>query len=120
MRFALRAESVGAWRGSFVFVLGLALAAASTPATFASHIVSYTLDDTGNSAKADGAAADAAGNPLINFYDNNGAAADLHAGPGSGVSGAPDDRAFDNTASNGILTGSHGRHAADFDAIDGL
>ena len=86
----------------------------------ASHVLGYQFDEIGNIAFADGGAASISGEPMLNFTANGGAAADLHGGPGSGVSGLPGDRAFDNTASNGIFGASHGQHSADFNPIDGL
>jgi len=83
------------------------------------EILGYQFNETGTSANATGSAA-AGGNPQLNFTANGGAAADLHGGPGSGVSGQSDDRAFDNSASTGIIGASHGQNAADFDPIDGL
>lgn len=115
MRFALRAGMLGACRCGLVIVAcSIAASLPSRPAS-AAQVLGYRFNETGNSAVAD-----AIGNPPLNFFNNSGAAADLHAGPGSGVSGSTNDRAFDNTASNGILTASHGRHAADFDPIDGF
>ncbi len=83
-------------------------------------LLSYFFDETGTTALATGTAADDAGNPLLNFIGNGGAAADLHTGPGTGVSGLPTDRAFDNSASNGIIGASRAQHAADFQPIDAL
>ncbi len=82
--------------------------------------LSYFFNETGTTALASGTASDNAGNPLLNFIGNNGSPADLHAGPGSGVSGEAGDLAFDNTASTGIINASRGQHAGDFDAIDAL
>ncbi len=82
-------------------------------------LLAYLFDETGTSALASGSSS-VAGDPLLLFTDNSGSAADLHGPAGSGVSGLPGDRAFDNTASNGITSASHGQNAADFAAIDGL
>ena len=95
------------------------LATLATAPAHASHLLGYGFNETGTSAAADGSAS-TAGSPTLNLIGNSGSPADLHAGPGSGVSGAPGDRAFDNTASTGILTASRGQHAADFNPIDGL
>ena len=82
-------------------------------------LLSYSFDETGNSAVATGTAA-SGGDPTLNFLSNTGAPADLHGGPGSGVSGDPSDRAFDNTASSGLFNSSRGQNSADFDSIDAL
>ncbi|EMI28449.1 choice-of-anchor Q domain-containing protein [Rhodopirellula europaea] len=86
-------------------------------AALSDSLLAYSFDGSGTSATPQGTAA---GAPELNFIANGGAAADLRGGPGSGVSGAADDFAFDNTASNGITGASRGEHAADFDGIDAL
>jgi hypothetical protein len=98
----------------------LAVGIAAPAQCDASHLLGYLFNETGASAVADGSAADGGGNPLLNLIGNGGSPADLHAGPGSGVSGAPQDLAFDNTTSNGIVNASHGQHVVDFDPIDSL
>jgi hypothetical protein len=85
----------------------------------ADHILGYQFNDSGGSvAAADGSAAGSA--PALNIVGPGVIGAD-----GSGVSGMPGDRAFNNSAANGMggtanSTGGRGTHAADFDAIDGL
>ncbi len=98
--------------------LDRSLAGANVPAP----LLSYNFNETGTSALATGSASDVSGNPMLNFNANNSTTpADLHSGPGTGVSGTPNDRAFDNTgAGNQFSNVSHGQHAADFDAIDTL
>ncbi len=98
--------------------LDLSLAGASIPAP----LLSYDFNETGTTALATGSAADSGGNPVLNFNANNSTTpADLHSGPGTGISGRPEDRAFDNTgAGNQFSNVSHGQHATDFDAIDTL
>ncbi len=84
-------------------------------------LLSYSFNDMGTSTVAAGTSADATGNPMLNFVGNNNQPTDLHGGPGSGVSGAANDIAFDNTgASNGLFGSSRAQNAADFDPIDGL
>jgi hypothetical protein len=108
----------------FVCVLGLSAAfiAATGSAAQAGFILSYGFDETGTAAAATGSAA-SGGAPVLNFFGNGGfspgAPTDLHGGPGSGVSGRPGDRSFNNSGSTGF-GGSGGRHAADFGPIDGL
>ena len=89
---------------------------ASTP-VFAAHTIGYQFNDPSPTA-ADGAAAGTA--PGLNIV-----APGVIGGPGSGVSGTPGDRAFDNsaaTAMGGTTNGSGGSamQASDFNAIDGL
>ena len=105
-------------RSRYVPIFLLMATASSVSPIYANHILGYHFNETGSTATADGSAADPNGNPLINFKANGGAAADLHGGPGSGVSGHPEDRAFNNTNSSGIFGASHGEHASDFDPID--
>jgi hypothetical protein len=84
-------------------------------------ILSYGFNGTGTTAAATGSAA-SNGGPTLNFFGagfSPGAPTNLHGGPGSGVSGLPGDRSFNNSASPGFA-GSGGRHAADFNPIDGL
>ncbi len=83
-------------------------------------LLEYRFNEMGTSALATGSAADASGNPMLNFFNNSGNPADLHSGPSSGVSGEPDDFAFDNTASSGLFGASRGQHSTDFDPIDAL
>ncbi|TWU46647.1 choice-of-anchor Q domain-containing protein [Rubripirellula reticaptiva] len=98
--------------------LDLSLAGANIPAP----LLAYNFNETGTTALATGMAADANGNPVLNFNANNSTMpADLHSAAGTGVSGLPTDRAFDNSnAGNQFSNVSHGQHAADFDAIDTL
>jgi hypothetical protein len=118
MRINLRVDHSAA-RPWTTTLAAAALAALLANSAGAAHVLGYGFNETGASAAADGSAA-TAGSPTLNLIGNSGTPADLHAGPGSGVSGAPGDRAFDNTASTGILTASRGQHAADFNPIDGL
>lgn len=118
MRITPRADHSGARHWTTTLAAAVLAALMGNPAN-AAHLLGYNFNETGTSAAADGSAA-TAGSPTLNLIGNNGSPADLHAGPGSGVSGASGDRAFDNTGSTGILTASRGQHAADFNAIDGL
>lgn len=88
--------------------------------TYANHILGYQFNDASGSttAIADGSAAGSS--PALNVVAPGTIGAD-----GSGVSGLPGDRAFNNsaaTAMGGTINGSGGRgtHAADFEAVDGL
>lgn len=86
----------------------------------AGHTLGYLFNDAPGSstAVADGGAAGSA--PALNIIGPGVIGAD-----GSGVSGAAGDRAFDNSAANGMggtvnSSGGRATHASDFDAIDNL
>ncbi|MCP5523824.1 MAG: hypothetical protein H7A46_19990 [Verrucomicrobiales bacterium] len=85
--------------------LGLVL---SLPHCRAELLLEYTFDDSGPSTQATERAL--RGFPL-QFENQDGSPADWHGAPGSGVSGRSEDRAFDNTASTGMGTGSEGGRA---------
>jgi hypothetical protein len=107
-------------RSRYVPIFLLMAAAGSVSPLYANHILGYQFNDAPGSttATADGSAAGSA--PTLNIVAPATIGAD-----GSGVSGLPGDRAFNNSAATsmgGTINGSGGRgmHAADFDAIDGL
>ncbi|MGL4514312.1 MAG: LamG-like jellyroll fold domain-containing protein [Lacipirellulaceae bacterium] len=96
-----------------------ALSFASADAS-ASHLLGYSFNDAPGAATAaaDGSAAGTA--PTLGIVSPGVIGAD-----GSGVSGLTGDRAFDNSAANGMggttnSSGGRATHAADFAAIDGL
>ncbi len=100
-------------------LLALAASRAITP-THASHLLGYQFNDapSASTAVADGSAAGSA--PALNIIAPGVIGAD-----GSGVSGLPGDRAFNNSAASSMggtvnSSGGRGTHAADFEAIDGL
>jgi hypothetical protein len=91
---------------------------AHSPDLLASHLLGYMFNETGTVAEADGSQAMNA--PTL-FLENGSSNADLHSGPGTGVSGSPGDRAF--VGSGFSSRGRHGsdpdgQFSADFDAID--
>jgi hypothetical protein len=86
----------------------------------ASHLLGYSFNDTPGSASAapNGSAAGSA--PSLGVV-----APGVIGANGSGVSGLPGDRAFDNSAASGMggttnSSGGRATHSADFAAIDGL
>lgn len=104
-----------------IYLVALAAGASLiTAPCLGNHILGYQFNDAPGSATAvpDGSSAGSA--PALNIVAPGVIGAD-----GSGVSGLPGDRAFNNSAATsmgGTINGSGGRatHAADFDAIDGL
>jgi len=80
-------------------------------------IVELLFNETGTNAADTGSSFNKA-----LFTDANGAIADLHSGKGLGVSGVPEDRAFDNSTSTGMGSNGSGGHAlqAYDDSVDGL
>ena len=100
-------------------LLVLAITCYTTP-IHANHLLGYLFNDAPGSATAaaDGSAAGSA--PTLNIVSPSVIGAD-----GSGVSGLPGDRAFDNSAASTMggtvnSSGGRGTQAADFEAIDGL
>jgi hypothetical protein len=107
-------------RYRYASILSLIAAACLQLPSYANHILGYQFNDpTGSpTATADGSAAGSA--PALNIVTPGVIGAD-----GSGVSGLPGDRAFNNSAATsmgGTINSSGGRatHASDFEAIDGL
>ncbi|MGL4513286.1 MAG: hypothetical protein ACRCT8_09375, partial [Lacipirellulaceae bacterium] len=90
------------------------LCVATTGAT-AAPLLHYDFNETGTQAFAQGTAA-TAGAPVLNITGSGAA----RGAAGSGVSGAPSDRAFDNRNGSGIFDGGRAAHAGDFQPIDGL
>ncbi len=72
----------------------LTVAAASAASA---QILFYDFNQTGSSVSSSGSA-----DYSLTMRDSNGDIADLHSAEGGGVSGASDDRAFDNTAASGM------------------
>lgn len=111
-------DSTACVRSSMVAFGACCLLCSQSPAVQAAHVLGYAFNETGETAAPDGTAAASA--PTL-FLENGSADADLHSGPGTGVSGKTADRAF---AGSGFT--SRGRHgtepdgqfSADFDAID--
>jgi hypothetical protein len=98
----------------------LAVILATTSALPAAQLLSYQFNDATNSATAAATGTVAGSAPALNIV-----APALIGADGSGVSGAPTDRALNNTAATsmgGTTNSSGGRatHAADFESIDNL
>lgn len=83
--------------------LGLTLPA---PLISAELLSEYTFDDSGPITQA---SERAVWDLPLQFENQDGSPADWHGAPGSGVSGTPEDRAFDNTGSTGMGNGEGGR-----------
>lgn len=100
-------------------LLTLAVMTALAGSTRAALLLEYKFNETGTTAIAGGTLAGSA--PTLTLQVNGGTPTDLHSASGTGVSGLPGDRAFNNSASVS-MGGNGGRaiHASDFDGIDGL
>lgn len=102
-------------RHYFAF-LGIAVAILTTSNNAnAAPLLSYDFNESGTDAFAQGTAA-TAGLPSLSITGSGAA----RGAAGSGVSGAPGDRAFDNRNGSGIFGGGRATHAGDFQPIDGL
>ncbi len=78
-------------------------------------ILEYKFNETGTSASSTGSDATA-----LNLYKNTSTLWDMHGAPGSGVSGRPGDRAFQNIRIETPTGGAARSDAAPVDAIDEL
>ncbi|HWL52141.1 MAG TPA: LamG domain-containing protein [Chthoniobacteraceae bacterium] len=78
-------------------------------------ILEYRFNETGTTAASTGT--DTTG---LGLYKNTSTLEDLHGGPGSGVSGAAGDRAFQNIRTEGPVTGGAARSASTVASINQL
>lgn len=90
---------------------------AAGPSISSAQILEYKFNDTGTNSVSTGSTTNS-----VSFLDSAGAAANLHGGASSGVSGQTSDLAFDNTASTGMGTlGTGGRASGgNITTINGL
>jgi hypothetical protein len=94
---------------------GAIAALLATTSANAAPLLSYDFNETGTQAFATGTAA-TAGAPTLNSTGSGAA----RGAAGSGVSGTPADRAFDNRNGSGIFDGGRAAHSGDFQGIDAL
>lgn len=108
-------------RAATILAAGIAAGIAATTApAWGSLILEYKFNETGTTAPSTGG--DSSAGATATLLDAAGAATDLHGVDGSGVSGLPGDRAFNNTASTGMGNSGTGGIAlvADNDNVDEL
>lgn len=83
----------------------------------ATPLLEFSFNETGSTASSSGSASASAV-----LWNSSYSPTDLHGASGSGVSGGPGDRAFDNSASTGMGNAGTGGmlYVGDLDAVDGL
>lgn len=102
----------------YIAIRGLGIASGLSCAAFAATpILEFTFNETGATASSSGSAAVSG-----NMWNSAFASTDLHGSSGSGVSGTPGDRAFDNSSSTGMGSAGTGGvvNLGDAGQIDGL
>ena len=99
-----------------------ALSLVAAPAQ-ADHILGYAFDDAPGTTSAANGTTSTGGAPVVQFQTGDGAV-DRFGPAGSGVSGAPGDRAFDNTGATAMggatSGGARAANLADYEPIDAL
>jgi hypothetical protein len=99
-KYMLKATVFQSFQGipkGMILVLGAAWIAGAAPAASAAPILQYQMNDSGNSTASSGTTA-----TVLQFYDSSSVATDLHGAAGSGVTGAAEDRAMDQSGINGM------------------